>query len=115
MNPESPQNNLRDSKGRIAGRSRHHGDDLQNLQRAVANRATDSTTGGVRSEFVAVLLVAWLEPVTLMGPRFERWCVHHPVFANRRIPGQRQIGRFWRDFWSLNFWIFVSADAQPFS
>jgi hypothetical protein len=50
------------------------------------------------------------------GDRFAYDCAHHhPVSANRRTPGRRQIGRFWRDFRRLNSRLSVSAGAQPFS
>ena len=51
----------------------------------------------------------------VVGPQFEPNYLHHPVFANRRISGRRQIGRFRRDFRLLNSRISVSAAAQPFS
>jgi hypothetical protein len=56
LNPS--KNNPQDSRDRIAGYFRHHGNDLQNLRRAITRRAPDSANGGVRGKFAADLLVA---------------------------------------------------------
>jgi hypothetical protein len=52
------KNNPRDSKGRIAGCFCRHGNDFQNLRRAIRHGADHSVTGRVRGEFDAGLLVA---------------------------------------------------------
>jgi hypothetical protein len=49
LNP--PKNNPRDSQGRIAGCFRRHGNDPQDLRRAITRRAPDRAAGSVRYEF----------------------------------------------------------------
>jgi hypothetical protein len=56
LNPS--KNNSRESRRRIAGYIRRHGNDPQDLRRAITRHASDSAAGGVRDEFDVGLLVA---------------------------------------------------------
>ena len=61
------KNIVRDSRARIAGCFRHHGNELQNLRQAGAHRARGRAIGGLRGESGAGVLLA-------LTAAAVRWC-----------------------------------------